>query len=86
MEKFLEIDFYYKITSSGPICSYVQQINFCLNHKRIKKDKEANKYVEKATGVLIPKKMELDLEKEFDEMQRKIFDSLAKKHKMMDVL
>jgi hypothetical protein len=57
-----------------------------LNNKRIKEAKEENKYVEKGTGVLIPKKIELDLEQKFDEMQRKIFDSLAKKHKMMDVL
>ena len=86
LTKFLEINQDYKITSMGPICSYVQQINFRLDHKRITKEKKENKYVEKDTDVLIPKKTKLDLKHEFDEMQIKIFDSLAKKHKMMDVL
>ena len=86
LKDFFKIDQYYKITSSGPICSYVQTINFRLNHKRIEKDKKANKYIDEDTGVLNPIEMELDLAQEFKKMQRTIFDSLATKHKMMDVL
>jgi len=36
-------------------------------------------------GVLDPKKSELDLKQEFDEIQRSIFENLAKTHEMMDV-
>ena len=36
--------------------------------------------------MLIPLESKLDLKQEFDKMQKTIFDSLAKNHKMMDVL
>jgi hypothetical protein len=37
-------------------------------------------------GVLNPIQSKLDVKQEFDEIQRTIFKSLAKKHNMMDVL
>jgi hypothetical protein len=37
-------------------------------------------------GVLSPKETKLDVKQKFDEIQRTIFKSLAKKHNMMDVL
>lgn len=81
--KFFKIDQYYRRSSSGPICSYVQHINFRDNEKRFEIAKKANTYVE--VGVLDPKKSELDLKQEFDEIQRSIFENLAKTHEMMDV-
>ncbi len=77
LKDFFKIDEYYKKTSSGPICSYVQQINFRLNRGRIRKAIKANKYIDEETGVLDPIETELDLAQEFDKMQRTIFDSLA---------
>jgi hypothetical protein len=37
LEEFFDFDEYYKITSSFPVCSYIQQINFIKNDQRIKK-------------------------------------------------
>ncbi len=78
LNKFFDFDNDYTLSYTRTVCSHVQMLSFY----RTKKDE----YEDSQVDVLIPKKSSLNFQAEIDSLQEIIFERLALKHTMMDVL